>query len=107
MIEHADPPHHGDQHRPEVRSLQQAVTNQGYRPNFLRKHGAADGRFYYQQGTDAVIFGIGGDGLHGPGRIRRHHHHPPYHQALTEFLHNTASQQGVGGAGPRKSRRTR
>ena len=38
----------------EILSLQQAVTNQGYSADFLRKHGAADGRFYYQQGIDAV-----------------------------------------------------
>ena len=66
MIEHADPPHHADRDRAEIRGLQQAAADQGYRGDFLRKHGAADGRFYYQRGTDAVIFGIGGDGLHGP-----------------------------------------
>jgi succinyl-diaminopimelate desuccinylase len=104
VIEHADPPHHADPHRPEIRSLQQAVTNQGYRPDFLRKHGAADGRFYYQQGIDAVIFGIGGDGLHGPDEYADTTTIAPYHQALNEFLHNTANQQGRRGASPRRSR---
>ena len=28
VIEHADPPHHANQHRPEIRSLQHAVTGQ-------------------------------------------------------------------------------
>jgi succinyl-diaminopimelate desuccinylase len=107
VIEHADPPHHADQHRPEVRSLQQAVTNQGYRPDFLRKHGAADGRFYYQQGTDAVIFGIGGDGLHGPDEYADTTTIAPYHRALTEFLHNPGNPQSRRGAGPRKSHRGR
>lgn len=88
IVDHADPPHHADQHRPEIRSLQHAVINQGYRPDFLRKHGAADGRFYYQQGTDAVIFGIGGDGLHGPGEYADTTTIGPYYRALTEFLHN-------------------
>jgi succinyl-diaminopimelate desuccinylase len=107
VIEHADPPHHADQHRPEVRSLQQAVTNQGYRPDFLRKHGAADGRFYYQQGTDAVIFGIGGDGLHGPDEYADTTTIAPYHRALTEFLHNPGNPQSRRGADPRKSHRGR
>ncbi len=98
VIEHADPPHHADQHRPEIRSLQQAVTNQGYRSDFLRKHGAADGRFYYQQGTDAVIFGIGGDGLHGPDEYADLPTIAPYHRALTEFLHNPTGPTGAGAA---------
>jgi succinyl-diaminopimelate desuccinylase len=92
VIEHADPPHHADQHRPEIRSLQQAVTNQGYRPDFLRKHGAADGRFYYQQGIDAVIVGVGGDGLHGPDEYADTITIAPYYRALTEFLHDPGNQ---------------
>ena len=92
VIERADPPHHADQRRPEIRGLQQAVTGQGYRADFLRKHGAADGRFYYQQGTDAVIFGIGGDGLHGPGEYADTTTIAPYYQALKQFLHNPAGR---------------
>lgn len=89
VIDHADPPHHADQHRPEILSLQQAVTNQGYSADFLRKHGAADGRFYYQQGIDAVSFGIGGDGLHGPDEYADITTIAPYYRALKEFLlHN-------------------
>jgi succinyl-diaminopimelate desuccinylase len=96
VIEHADPPHHADQHRPEIRRLQHAVTSQGYRPDFLRKHGAADGRFYYQHGTDAIIFGIGGDGLHGPDEYADLPTIAPYHRALTEFLHNPTGPTGAG-----------
>ena len=92
VINLADPPHHADQHRPEVRSLQQAVENQGYRADFLRKHGAADGRFYYQQGTDAVIFGAGGDGLHGPDEYADTTTIAPYYRALKDFLHNPAGR---------------
>jgi succinyl-diaminopimelate desuccinylase len=98
VVEHADPPHHADQHRPEIRSLQQAVTNQGYRADFLRKHGAADGRFYYQHGIDAVIFGIGGDGLHGPDEYADLATIAPYYQALKEFLHNPTGPTGAGAA---------
>jgi succinyl-diaminopimelate desuccinylase len=92
VVNHADPPHHADRHRPEIRSLQQAVRNQGYRPDFLRKHGAADGRFYYQRGTDAVIFGVGGDGLHGPDEYADTATIAPYYRALGEFLHNPRLQ---------------
>jgi len=88
VVDYADPPHHADRQRAEIRGLRQAVTNQGYRADFLRKHGAADGRFYYQQGTDAVIFGAGGDGLHGPDEYADVTTIAPYYRALTEFLHH-------------------
>jgi succinyl-diaminopimelate desuccinylase len=92
VVDQADPPHHADRHRPEIRSLQQAARNQGYRPDFLRKHGAADGRFYYQRGTDAVIFGVGGDGLHGPDEYADTATIAPYYRALTEFLRHPRLQ---------------
>ena len=86
VVELADPPHHADRDRPEVRALRKAAAGRGYRADFLRKHGAADGRFYYQHGADAVIFGIGGDGLHGPDEYADTTTITPYHQALTDFL---------------------
>jgi succinyl-diaminopimelate desuccinylase len=90
VVHIADPPHHADRHRREIRGLQRAAANQGYHPDFLRKHGAADGRFYYQHGTDAVIFGIGGDGLHGPDEYADLTSVVPYYQALKDFLGNRA-----------------
>jgi succinyl-diaminopimelate desuccinylase len=66
VAEGADPPHHADRGSPEIRLPREAVKRQGYSAEFLRVHGAADGRFYYQRGIGAVIFGVGGDGLHGP-----------------------------------------
>lgn len=87
LIDHVDPPHHARQDSDEVRELQHAVRGQGFNPDFLRKHGAADGRFYYQRGIDAVIFGIGGDGLHGPDEYADITTIAPYCSALTEFLH--------------------
>jgi len=86
VVDHADPPHHADRDRPEIRRLQQAAANQGYRAGFLRKHGAADGRFYYQRGVDAVIFGVGGDGLHSADEYADTTTITPYYQALKEFL---------------------
>jgi len=86
VVDYADPPHRADQNRPEVRSLQQAARNQGYRGGFLRKHGAGDARFYYQQGVDAVAFGIGGDGQHGADEYADTTTIAPYNRALREFL---------------------
>jgi succinyl-diaminopimelate desuccinylase len=86
VINHADPPHHADRHRPEIHRLQQAVRDQGYRADFLRKHGAADGRFYYQRGIDAIIFGVGGDGLHGTDEYADTTTIAPYYRALSEFV---------------------
>jgi succinyl-diaminopimelate desuccinylase len=88
VVELADPPHHADRDRPEIGRLREAAAEQGYRYDFLRKHGAADGRFYYQRGIDAVIFGIGGDGLHGPDEYADTTTIAPYYRALTDFLGN-------------------
>ncbi|HEY7431206.1 MAG TPA: M20 family metallopeptidase [Streptosporangiaceae bacterium] len=85
-VDDADPPHHANRDRPEIRLLREAVESQGYSAEFLRKHGAADGRFYYQRGVDAVIFGIGGEGLHGPSEFADLTTIAPYYQALTGFL---------------------
>ena len=90
VVELADPPHHADRGRPEVRRLREAAAGQGYSGEFLRKHGAADGRFYYQRGIDAVIFGIGGDGLHGPDEYADVATIVPYYRALRDFLDNLA-----------------
>jgi succinyl-diaminopimelate desuccinylase len=92
VVDFADPPHHANRDRPEIHRLRQAAADQGYRADFLRKHGAADGRFYYQQGTDAVIFGIGGDGQHGPEEYADMTTIVPYYQALKSFLHNPDGQ---------------
>jgi succinyl-diaminopimelate desuccinylase len=86
VVDQVDPPHHADRDRPEVRLLQQAARNQGYCADFLRKHGAADGRFYYQRGIDAVIFGVGGGGQHSAEEYADITSIGPYYRALTEFL---------------------
>jgi succinyl-diaminopimelate desuccinylase len=88
VVELADPPHHAHRDRPEIGRLRQAVADQGHQGDFLRKHGAADGRFYYQRGIDAVIFGIGGDGLHGPDEYADVATIDPYYRALTDFVAN-------------------
>jgi succinyl-diaminopimelate desuccinylase len=88
VVDLADPPHHANRDRPEVRRLGEAAASQGYRADFLRKHGAADGRFYYQRGVDAVSFGIGGDGQHGPDEYADTTTIAPYYRALTDFLGN-------------------
>jgi succinyl-diaminopimelate desuccinylase len=85
-IDHMDPPHHADHDLAEVKLLRQAARRQGYRGEFLRKHGAADGRFYSRRGIPAVIFGIGGAGQHGPEEYADIATIEPYHAALTGFL---------------------
>jgi succinyl-diaminopimelate desuccinylase len=88
VVDLADPPHHANRDRPEIRRLREAAADQGYRGDFLRKHGAADGRFYYQRGVDAVIFGIGGDGQHGSDEYADTTTIAPYYRALTDFVGN-------------------
>ncbi|HUC56619.1 MAG TPA: M20 family metallopeptidase [Streptosporangiaceae bacterium] len=92
LVERSDPPHHADQHSEEVSQLREAAQNAGYPGSFLRKHGAADGRFYYQRGTDAVIFGIAGAGLHGDEEYADLTSVAPYHQALSEFLRHLRNE---------------
>jgi succinyl-diaminopimelate desuccinylase len=85
-VDHVDPPHHADHDGPEISALRQAARNQGYPAGFLRKHGAGDGRFYAARGVPAVVFGVGGDGQHGPDEYVDIDTIVPYHRALTEFL---------------------
>lgn len=86
VVDHVDPPHHAERDRPDMKRLADSVRSQGYSADFLRKHGAADGRFYYQRGMDAVIFGIGGDGLHGADEYADTTTILPYYRALRQFL---------------------
>jgi succinyl-diaminopimelate desuccinylase len=85
-VERVDPPHWADPYSADVRRLRQAARAQGYPGGFLRKHGSADGRFYYERGVDAVIFGVGGDGQHGPQEYADIPTIEPYHRAVSEFL---------------------
>jgi succinyl-diaminopimelate desuccinylase len=85
-VDRADPPHHADHGRPEIARLREAVRRHGYQADFLRKHGAADGRHYYQRGVDAIIFGIGGGGLHSDEEYADIASIEPYYHSLTEFL---------------------
>jgi succinyl-diaminopimelate desuccinylase len=82
-------PHHADPGSADVRRLQAAAGTDG----LLRKHGAADGRFYSARGIDAVIFGPGGDGQHGPEEHLDARTVEPYRKALIEFLRRVASSQ--------------
>ena len=71
-------PHHADPGCAEVRLLQ--------RGELLRKHGSADGRFYSARGIDAVIFGPGGAGQHGPDEYADLATVQPYYDAVAGFL---------------------
>jgi succinyl-diaminopimelate desuccinylase len=85
-VDHLDPPHHADPDRPEVNALRAQARRQGYGGALLRKHGAGDGRYYYQRGIDAVAFGVGGAGQHGAGEHADVTTFVPYHRAVTDFL---------------------
>ncbi|AEV83176.1 peptidase M20 [Actinoplanes sp. SE50] len=79
-------PHRADPSGAGVRALQEAAKAVGYSGELLRKHGAADSRFYFPLGIDAVIFGPTGDGQHGPSEYLEISSLQPYHDALTRFL---------------------
>jgi succinyl-diaminopimelate desuccinylase len=85
-LDHVDQPHRADRDREEVKRLDRAARDQGYPGGFLRKHGAADGRYYSQLGIAAVAFGIDGGGQHGPAEYVDIASIAPYHRALTQFL---------------------
>ncbi|MEU5692449.1 M20/M25/M40 family metallo-hydrolase [Actinosynnema sp. NPDC020468] len=85
-VARVEPPHRADPANPDVVALQEAARAQGFSGELLRKHGAADSRFYYGRGIDAVIFGVGGDGQHGPDEHADLTTVVPYHRALTGFL---------------------
>jgi succinyl-diaminopimelate desuccinylase len=91
VVDRVDAPHWANPARAEVRALREAAQRQGYPAGFLRKHGAADSRFYSQIGIDAVIFGVGGHGQHGPQEYVDIPTIPAYHAALTAFLRDLAA----------------
>ncbi|RKT56503.1 succinyl-diaminopimelate desuccinylase [Saccharothrix australiensis] len=83
---HVEPPHRAARDGVDVRALRAAARAQGYSGEFLRKHGAADSRFFHRHGVDAVIFGIGGDGQHGPDEYADLDTVEPYRRALADYL---------------------
>jgi succinyl-diaminopimelate desuccinylase len=85
-VDHADSPRHVDRDRPELTKLRKAIRNQGYSADLLRKHGASDGRFYFERGIDAVICGVGGDDQHGPDEHVDIPTITAYYLAMKEFL---------------------
>jgi len=90
-VDHLDPPHHADHDRADIAGLRRAARSQGYGGELLRKHGAGDGRHYYQRGVDAVAFGVGGSGQHGPQEYADIDTIVPYYGALTRYLTGLSS----------------
>jgi len=93
-IDRLEPPHRADRERDDIKVLQRATRRQGYAGASLRKHGAGDGRFYSQRGIDAIAFGIGGGGQHGPDEYVDVATIVPYYRALTGFLTDLAPPHG-------------
>ncbi|GID91992.1 M20 family metallopeptidase [Amorphoplanes digitatis] len=85
-VDSLGPSHHADPESEEVARLREAARSAGFSGELLRKHGAADARFYYARGVDAVIFGPGGDGQHGPDEYADLTTVAPYRDALVSFL---------------------
>ena len=81
-VDNLGPPHFADPGCAEVVLLREVAGN----GELLRKHGAADGRFYSERGVNAVIFGPGGAGQHGPDEYLDLSTVEPYHDALVSFL---------------------
>ncbi|WP_051807639.1 M20 family metallopeptidase [Actinoplanes subtropicus] len=79
-------PHHADPEGPGVVALRKAIRATGHPAPLLRKHGAADARYYHALGIDAVIFGPGGDGQHGPAEYVDLTTLRPYRDALLGWL---------------------
>lgn len=90
-VDSLGPPHHADPDSDDVARLREAARGAGFSGELLRKHGAADGRFYYARGVDAVIFGPGGDGQHGPNEYADLTTVGPYRAALVSFLKAVAA----------------
>jgi succinyl-diaminopimelate desuccinylase len=87
-VPRTDSPAHADTDSPDVAALVSAARAQGYAGGFLRRHGTGDARFYRQHGVNAVSFGVGGDGQHGPREYGDISTFAPYYEALSAFLKN-------------------
>jgi succinyl-diaminopimelate desuccinylase len=97
LVDSLGAPHSADPASADVARLQASAAAAGFSGALLRKHGAADGRFYSARGTDAVIFGPGGDGQHGPDERLDLRTLGPYREALIDFLGRVASSSEGGG----------
>ncbi len=86
VVDRIDPPYRADERHPEIAALRAAARGQGQAGELVRRHGSGDVCFFAEHGIVSVEFGIGGDGLHGPGEYADITTIAPYYQALTEFL---------------------
>ena len=94
------PPHRADPESTEVTLLREAIRGAGFPAGLLRKHGAADGRYYHARGVDAVIFGPGGDGQHSADEYIDLTTLQPYHDALVAFLQALSRCWRAAASGP-------
>ena len=106
VVDHLDAPQNADGARPEIARLAEAARAQGYRPDFLRKHGTGDGRFYGEAGVTAVAFGVGGHGQHGADEYADITTIAPYYQALTQFLQAPGPARRTGRLGVKRRAET-
>ena len=97
VVDSLGAPHRADPSSADVERLRESAAAAGFGGSLLRKHGAADGRFYSARGIDAVIFGPGGAGQHGPDEHLDLRTLEPYRKALIDFLRRVASGPEGGG----------
>ncbi|HEY3506902.1 MAG TPA: M20/M25/M40 family metallo-hydrolase [Actinocatenispora sp.] len=93
-VDRLDPPHHTAEDSADVVALRRAARAEGFPGGFLRKHGAADSRHYAALGVDTVVFGIGGNGQHGPEEYADLTTVAPYRRILTRYLTALAEADG-------------
>ncbi|HEY3009310.1 MAG TPA: peptidase dimerization domain-containing protein [Micromonosporaceae bacterium] len=71
VVDQLEPAHHADHDRSEVSLLQRAAHRQGYRAEFLYKHGAGDGRSTPVEASTRSRSGWRRRSARGPGVCRR------------------------------------
>lgn len=79
--------HHTDESNPYVQKLFSSIKHiTTTEPNFLKKHGASDVRYYSATGASAVTFGVRGDGIHADNEYVELESLDTYYEILCEFI---------------------
>jgi succinyl-diaminopimelate desuccinylase len=89
QIQKLEPSHFADPESSDARALARAVSEAAGKPaQFIRKHGAADIRFFSQCGIPALSVGLQGEGQHGDKEYVEIASIERYIATLTQFLAN-------------------
>lgn len=89
-IKNLESDHRADEKNSKLTALAKAVEKTTKRPaKFIRKHGASDVRHYCANGTQAVVMGLQGEGLHSDNEYINIKSIEEYYKILTNFLQNS------------------